>query len=242
MISSPAEPGGNMTTTHPDDFDPRTPIVSAWTPPSSWYVDPAFLEREKTNVFFNHWQFVGRTDLLPAAGSYFSGCFLGEPYVVVRNASGEIKAFRNVCRHHAAQVAQGEGVAEELVCPYHGWTYDFDGRLKSAPRLGKIEGFDPDLFGLPPLRVETWGPLVFVHFAEPDRDLFADLAPLRERLDAWRFSELQFVARRTYDLACNWKVYVDNYLDGGYHVPGLHGGLAGQLDLEGYRTELFERF
>jgi len=222
-------------------FDPAIPIESAWTPPASWYREPAILALERTAVFRDGWQAVGRTDQVKAPGDYFTGCILDLPYVVVRDDAGTLRAFHNVCRHHAAEVCSGEGRLDELSCPYHGWTYRLDGRLTRAPRLGRSDVFDRDRFSLKPAAVAAWGPLVFVCLGDDPPALEPPLAELKRRLDAMGTGNLTFVARRSYDLRCNWKVYVDNYLDGGYHVAVLHQALAGQLDLDTYLTEIFDR-
>jgi len=222
-------------------FDPTLPIEKAWTPPASWYRDAAFLEREREQVFNRSWQAVGRVDQVRRPGDYFTGCLLGEPYLVVRDGEGTLRAFHNVCRHHAAQVCQGEGSLEALVCNYHGWTYALDGKLLKAPRLGKSEIFSRESFSLNPVAVEAWGPWIFLHLGGEPQPLVAELGDLQARLEATAYSQLKFAARRTYEMECNWKVYIDNYLDGGYHVSSLHRALAGQLDLKSYRTELFKR-
>lgn len=220
------------------DFDPRIPIEEASTPPSSWYVDPLFYRRERREVFRRTWQAVARLDQLRQAGDYVSGTFCDEPYIVLRDGDGELRAFFNVCRHHATCLVEGEGRAEQLVCPYHGWTYDLDGRLRKAPRLGGVRQFDRQAHGLIPLDVGSWGPLVFVRIERDGPSLEEELRPLEGRVDC---SGLRFVARKSWEIACNWKVFVDNYLDGGYHVSYLHKGLAGQLDLASYRTEIIDR-
>ncbi|GMU57430.1 MAG: diguanylate cyclase [Candidatus Xenobia bacterium] len=219
----------------PLDFDPEIPVDSAWTPPARWYRDPAFFEQEKA-IFHSTWQAVARLDQLSEPGSFVASEVAGEPVVVTRDAEGNLHALSNVCRHHAACVAEGQGQAQELTCPYHGWRYQLDGRLKSAPRLGPAKDFERSAFSLPRFQVETWGPLVFVHLGRPERSLADELRPLKLR----RLDELFFVARRSWEIGCNWKVYVDNYLDGGYHVSHLHHDLAAKLDLEGYKTELFD--
>ncbi len=222
---------------HPDldRFDPSLPIERSRTPPASWYCDPALFDLERRTVFRRTWQGVGPLERLAGPGDYLSGEIVGEPFVVVRGADSELRAFFNVCRHHASCIVHGEGNVEQFVCPYHGWTYDLDGRLRKAPRLGGVRGFDRDSAGLVPLEVAAWGPLAFVRLASGSEPLAELLRPLDGRVEA---AGLRFTARRTYEIACNWKVYVDNYLDGGYHVDHLHKGLASQLDLESYRTEI----
>jgi choline monooxygenase len=223
-------------------FDPGLALEAAWLPPSSWYNDARFHDLERDTVFRNNWLIAGRADQVQAAGDYVAGMITGEPYVIVRNAEGKLNAFFNVCRHHAAQVMSGAGCTESLVCPYHGWTYGLDGRLLRAPELGAVQDFDRAKFGLVPMSVESWCGLLFISMAKSPSPLAPGLSELAARLRTMDVDRLQFVARRSYRLACNWKVYVDNYLDGGYHVSYLHRGLAAQLDLDSYRTEVFERY
>ena len=223
-------------------FDPAVPLEAAWLPPKSWYNDARFFDLERDTVFRNNWLIAARSDQFAKAGDFVAGAIAGEPYVVVRGEDGTLRAFYNVCRHHAAQVAVGAGCADSLVCPYHGWTYALDGRLLRAPELGAVKDFDREQFGLVPMRVGEWSGLVFISMAGEPRPLAADLTEVGARLRDMAVDKLRFVARRKYTLACNWKVYVDNYLDGGYHVSYLHKGLAGQLDLDSYQTEIFERY
>jgi choline monooxygenase len=222
-------------------FDPSLPIERAWTPPASWYRGSDFLALERERVFGRSWQAVARLDQVARPGDYVAGCLADLPYVVLRDESGTLRAFHNVCRHHAAQVCEGSGTVTELTCPYHGWTYRLDGRLTRAPHLGRNDVFDRDRFSLKPAAVAAWDPLVFIHLGDDPAPLEPQLAPLASRLQAQNTAALKFVARRSYQLRCNWKVYVDNYLDGGYHVSVLHRALAGQLDLDTYKTEIFDR-
>jgi choline monooxygenase len=206
-----------------DCFDPTLPIEDAWLPPSSWYTEPGIFEVERDTVFKNSWLIAARDDQLESPGDFVAGRVANEPYVVVHGEDEKLRAFCNVCRHQAAQVMISEGSADELVCPYHGWTYGLDGRLVRAPELGGVRDFDRECFGLTPMHVAEWGPFVFVSMAESPRPLIDDLTELYARLHNMNIRGLRFVERRTYTLQCNWKVYVDK-------------------GLSSYRTEVFDRF
>jgi choline monooxygenase len=223
-------------------FRDELPIEAASTPPASWYTHPALLARESETVFRRSWQYACPTQLVAEPGSYVRVDVLGDSFVVLRDRRGVLRALSNVCRHHAAQLLEGSGCVEALVCPYHGWTYELDGSLRSAPNMGAQKDFDRRRFRLPEVPVEVWGPLVFLHPGEPARTVADELAPLAKMLAEFGTTELRHAHRRRYPIQCNWKVFCDNYLDGGYHVAHLHKGLAGQLEMAAYRTELFERF
>jgi choline monooxygenase len=223
-------------------FDPAVPIERAWTPPSSWYTDPEIYELERRTVFRSSWQPVARVAELPERGSYLAGCMVGEPWLVVRDAEGELRAFYNTCRHKGREVVTGSGRAEQLTCGYHAWTYDLDGRLRKAPQMAGIEDFDRNAMSLVPLSLTTWGPWRFVS-RDPNAPSLASQVPELDRaLGDSGWSALRYVGAKSWTLACNWKVYVDNFLDGGYHVPHMHPTLDAQLDMDAYRTEIFERF
>jgi choline monooxygenase len=146
--------------------------------------------------------------------------------------------FFNVCRHRAAcVVTEPEGKAGRLRCRYHGWTYDLSGHLVGTPEFENVVDFRKDQNGLVPIAVDTWGPFVFVNLSESPHRLSEAMAPLPEM--AGPLTRFQFVERRSYELGCNWKVFVDNYLDGGYHVNTVHLSLAGVLEYAEYKTECF---
>jgi choline monooxygenase len=215
---------------------------SAHTPPASWYTHPEFFARD-AKLLKAHWQPVGHLGMVAAPGAFFSGDFLGEPYLVVRGADGELRAFFNVCRHHATCLVEGKGeICEGFVCPYHGWAYDLDGGLKRAPHMAGVKNFNKAEMGLKPIPLRLFGPLILLNFSGSGEELPADWKSLEDRMAATGWEKLQFVERKSYEIRCNWKVYVDNYLDGGYHVSHLHKGLAGQLNLEGYKIENFANY
>ena len=229
------------------DFDAALPLSRARTIPSRWYRDPEVLAVERAHVFGGAWQYVARLDQLTKPGSYVTAEVGGEPVVVVRDEKGQLRAMSNVCRHRAAVIMrEPEGCAERLRCRYHAWTYDLTGKLRGLPEFDGVEEFCKEEQGLPAHRVATWGPHVWVALdgaaAAPNGAAtgFAEaLAPMPERLATEAIDSLKFVERREYTLRCNWKVFVDNYLDGGYHVNTVHPGLAGVLDYKEYKTEIF---
>ncbi len=220
-------------------FDPSLPLERAHTIPASWYLGPDVYDAEVRAVFANTWQAIGRTDQVAEPGSYFTADLVGEPILVVRDGEGALRAFSNVCRHRAARVmCEEQGKATRLRCRYHGWTYDLSGRLRGTPEFDGVADFCREDHGLPPLNVTTWGPIVWVHLGASPPPLEEQIGPLMERTKGLGMEQLHFVARRDYKLACNWKVFVDNYLDGGYHVNTIHPGLAGVLDYSKYRSEI----
>ncbi|MDP6942514.1 MAG: SRPBCC family protein [Myxococcota bacterium] len=221
-------------------FDPHTPIAEAATPPSSWYTTPEMLALERRSVFRTRWVAVGRAADVATPGQYVSGSLLGEPYVIVRDQEGVLHAFDNVCRHHATTLVRGRGCVERFQCPYHGWTYDLDGRLTSAPRMAGVAAFNRDAMGLLTRHAATWGPILFLFLGEDPPDLAAQMAPLTQRLEVDTWAELTWSGEEQHPVESNWKVYVDNYLDGGYHVPTLHQGLTADIEMSTYTLELFD--
>lgn len=226
-----------------DLYDAKAPLEEAWTLPAAWYLDERIEDLEREQVFGRNWIAVGREDQVATVGGFFTVELAGEPLVVVRGSDGELRAFYNVCRHHAAAVMSAPcGVAKHLRCPYHGWTYWLDGSLKGAPEFAGVRNFDRAQNGLVPVRVAAWEQFVFVSLAEGTPALETFLGDLPARIAPLSLGKIHFFERRTYTLACNWKVYVDNYLDGGYHVPHLHKGLNSVLNYKEYKIENGEHY
>jgi len=220
-------------------YDPTLPLEEAHTLPAACYTDPRVFELEQATTFSRSWQLVARADQVAEPGRYVTAEVAGEPVVVVRGADGLLRAFFNVCRHHAAAVmTEPEGSAPHLRCPYHGWTYGLDGALRGTPDFGGVCNFDKGKSGLQPVDVDEWEGFVLVRL-ERGGQRFAELmgAQLVGEISRLELGTLSFMERRRYTLECNWKVFVDNYLDGGYHVPHLHQGLDSVLDYKAYTIE-----
>ncbi|HEX6649785.1 MAG TPA: aromatic ring-hydroxylating dioxygenase subunit alpha [Pyrinomonadaceae bacterium] len=223
-----------------DQYDPQAALDHASTIPSSWYTDRDFYELELKTVFSRSWQLAARVDQVAEPGQYVTSDIAGEPVVIVRGNDGVLRGFFNVCRHHAAAVmTEPEGKAAQLRCPYHGWTYSLEGELKGTPDFSSVCNFDRANNGLAPLDLAEWENWIFVKLDRSQRssivdflgdELVNEIAPLELR-------DLHWFERRHYSFDCNWKVFVDNYLDGGYHVPYLHKGLDSVLDYSNYMIE-----
>jgi len=224
-------------------YNPADPLERAWTIPAPWYFDTRIETLECESVFAANWQVVGRLDQIKEPGQFFTIDVNEEPLLIVRSDDGKLRGFFNVCRHHAAAVEpQPAGCAKQFRCPYHGWTYGNDGALKGMVEFEGVCNFDRKDNGLVPVRVDTWENFVFVNLddkAAPLQDFLGKVPLLVAPLKITE--KLHYFDRRVYTLKCNWKVYVDNYLDGGYHVPHAHKGLSSVVEYTKYTIENFER-
>ncbi|GJL95873.1 MAG: hypothetical protein DHS20C05_22780 [Hyphococcus sp.] len=216
------------------DQDTAKPVLAL--EPSA-YCDAGAYERERDAIFKKSWRLVGHENMAPNSGDYFSDSLAGVPIVVVRQEDGTLKGHHNICRHRAGPlVADSKGhCGKELTCKYHGWRYALDGRLKSARDFGAVEGFDPRDYVLTPVTIGTWRGFVFATLNERP-------APIADEMQAvgedWPDQTVApFAFQRSHNIACNWKTYVENYLEG-YHVPDVHPGLDKEVDSSAYRVEM----
>ena len=227
-----------------ESYDASAPLEKALTIPASWYTDQRIYDLEFQTVFTDSWQMVCRLDQVGSAGQYVTTDIAGEPVVVVRGNDGVVRCFFNVCRHHAAAVmTEPAGTAPHLRCPYHGWTYSLEGELKGTPDFAGVCDFDKSANNLVPTSTAIWENWVFVNL-NSRTDSFENFltSSLIEEIRPLDLHNLHWVERRHYSFDCNWKVFVDNYLDGGYHVPHLHKGLDSVLDYSNYTIENGGRF
>jgi choline monooxygenase len=238
-----------------NSYDPSAPLERASTIPAPWYTDEHVFELEQRTVFSLSWQVAARVDQLRKLGDYVTTDIGNEPVVVVCGSDNQIRAFFNVCRHHAAAVmTEPHGNAPQMRCPYHGWTYSLEGELKGTPDFSGVCDFDRAGNGLIPVEVAVWqnwvlvrtkngelngtqaaGPMSTPEACVPFEDWLG--AQLVNEIGALGLGKLHWFERRKYIIDCNWKVFVDNYLDGGYHVPHLHKGLDSVLDYSNYTIE-----
>lgn len=214
--------GSGQALTYAAEANFATETLPGWT-----YCDPAFLALEKEHLFLANWQIVCHASEVRMPGDYATLEFMGERALVLRGADGRLRAFYNVCRHRAAAVLSGEtGRCEGAIrCPYHGWTYDLEGRLKAVPAEGSFPKLDKDALGLRPIEIEEFLGFVFVRFRASGPTAAERLAPYAEELRLHRLEEMEpFGGHWRRDLEVDWKNVMDNYLEG-YHVPAGHPGL-----------------
>jgi choline monooxygenase len=227
-----------------DSYDPDRPLERALTIPASWYLDENLHQLELQTVFARSWQLAGRNDQVDSPGQYITTEIAGSPVVAVRGSDNVLRGFFNVCRHHAATVMTApEGTTGYLRCPYHGWTYSLEGSLKGTPDFSDVCDFDRAANGLIPVEIAAWEKWFFVRTSGGGPSLQDALGEeLMNQIRTLDLGNLHWMERRHYTFDCNWKVFIDNYLDGGYHVPHLHKGLDSVLDYGKYTVTNGERF
>ena len=208
-------------------------LARGYTLPADWYTDPAVMHLERTRIFARTWQYVGRTEQVAQPGDFFASRVGHVPAAIVRDGDGVLRGHVNVCRHRGHEVVSGEGNRRTLQCPYHAWTYGLDGCLRNAPRADREPDFPWEELSLVPLKVDSWGPFVFAN-ADLDAPALADVlgelpsivAEAGVEIDA-----LEFHRRREWELAANWKVAIENYLEC-YHCPVAHPGFSAMIDVD----------
>jgi choline monooxygenase len=217
------------------------PGVSPALPPHL-YREPEVLEHEQRRIFARTWQLVGHESQLPSGGSYVTSKAGAEPVLVLRDHDGSLRAFRNVCRHRGSRLLSGSGDCGKAIrCRYHGWTYRFDGELIGVPEGRSIPGLDKSALGLFPARVEVLCGLVFVNLDIHTTALADQVAGLTERLERYGLERLRPKVESVSSQPANWKIVVDNYLEG-YHVPIAHPGLMRLVDYKRYEVELHDNW
>lgn len=215
------------------------PLEQAETIPSSWYTDSRFHAFEQEAILLRSWQYACHESQMPNPGDFVTTTVAENPVVIVRGKDGVVRAFYNVCRHRGGPLAMEErGSGTMFKCKYHGWTYQLDGMLRGVPSFDRCELFDKKDYGLVPISVETWSGIIFASLADPPVPLGTLLHGIAERIAPMSLDKLKFYRRVNYDVECNWKVYVDNYLEG-YHIPLVHPELCKVLDYNSYVTEIY---
>ncbi len=214
-------------------------IRRARTLPGAWYRDPALFERIRERVFARSWQLVDGAERAGAPGSLLPFSFLSpcveEPLLLARDAGGTLRGLSNVCTHRGNLLCTEPSIAQGLRCRYHGRRFGLDGRFLGMPEFEGVSGFPSPADDLPRVQLGELPPLLFAAL-DPAFAFDEMTAPVRERMPSGLVPDP--AGSRSYEVAANWTLYCDNYLEG-FHVPFVHPDLAGTIDYASYRTELF---
>ena len=218
-----------------DLFDPslyrevRQPYLEAMTLPPWCYTSDDFFEREVERIFLHTWNFAGREDELPNPGDYLVLEMFGESVIIVRSESGQVNAFVNSCTHRGTRILEGKGHCRAMICPYHGWTFDHDGKLKGARGMDKTLNFELGEHGLTAVRLETWDGFMFINFDDNAECLTDHLGDITETFASYNFGDMACVRRKVYNLDCNWKIFMENAMED-YHTAVVHKASIGLQD------------
>ncbi len=199
----------------------RLPLAQAETLPRWCYTSAEFADAEVREIFRKTWNFVGRVDEVPSSGAYFTVDLFGESIIVVRDRANGIHAFANTCRHRGTRLVNGTGRCSAFACPYHSWTYALSGELIGAPGMEGVAGFAKADYGLIPVRLETWGGFMFVNLDRNGKPLLEHLGNAVDTFAPYNFENMVVTRKKEYDLACNWKIYVENAMED-YHTATVH--------------------
>lgn len=204
------------------------------------YRDADWYQRERVSVWSDQWLMFCSESEVASDGSYVAADIADFPVLVARRPGGDLVGFLNVCPHRAGPILwPGSGVTGNLVCRYHGWAFNWRGDLVSARDFGESTELCPEQRILTSVDVATWCGMVFVRIRRGETDLFSDLGGLPEIVGRFPVDRFRFVRRMVRTLECNWKTYVDNYLEG-YHVQLIHPSLTRALDMRTYRVSVPE--
>lgn len=204
------------------------------------YIDPLAFETDKQKIFYRTWQCVGHVSEVAERGAFLTFKVVDEEILVVRGDDSVLRAFFNVCRHRGHPVAEGSGNRRTLVCGYHGWTYELDGKFRAAPQANPDDLRQCEGLRLRAVQLEVFCGFVFVNLDGAARALAPTLAGLADEFGSFHAdpTKLRFVCETAIEHDCNWKISVDNYNEC-YHCPNVHATslVKGVLALEGYTVE-----
>jgi len=232
--AQPAVEGGPAVPAAPE----RAPLGPALEP--NLYIEPEIVRLEQEAIFERTWQLAGHVADLSEPGSYLTTDIVDQPVLVVRDHDGEIRAFRNVCRHRGSRLLSGSGSCGKAIrCLYHGWTYRLDGRLIGVPEGREIADLDKSRLGLHQVRAEVFCGLIFVNLDPGAEPLGERLGGLAERLARYDLPALRRFGRGGTTQPANWKLVVENYIEG-YHIPIAHPSLMRLLDYQRYDVEVHD--
>ncbi len=210
------------------------------TLPSSWYLNEDIFTLEREHIFLKEWLSVGRDEDWANNGDSKTIDIMGESIIIVRNHEGQLRAFYNVCVHRGARICKSDddlgpdrlplkgGVikGKHIMCPYHSWTYDLNGKLLAAPNMTEEMGFEKDKIHLHPVLIDTWGGFVFINLSPETAPPFEHhIKFVKETYSNYPLADLRVAKTIHYEIDCNWKVICENYNEC-YHCGPVHPELC----------------
>ena len=211
--------------------------------PARFYTSTETYELEKEAIFYRTWHYSGHVSQVAGQGSYFTTAIHEQNIFVARGRDDELRAFYNVCAHRGHELVQGAGKKNVITCPYHAWAFDFEGNLVSARNSENVAGFNKCDFALKQIRLEVFCGMIMVNL-DPDAVSFAEqFKGLEDEIRHYMSSvdTLAFAQRDTFDVASNWKILVDNFLEC-YHCAPAHKDFVDLVDMNSYRTITHKRY
>ncbi|HJU69210.1 MAG TPA: aromatic ring-hydroxylating dioxygenase subunit alpha [Gemmatimonadaceae bacterium] len=202
-------------------------VQGARTMPQRYYIGDDVFALEQDRIFARSWLCVGRADELPAPGAYKLQAIGADNVIILREKSGSLCAFHNVCRHRGTRLCEAERgtLRETIQCPYHAWTYALDGRLIGAPHMQEVAGFDKKEYSLFSVALQEWEGFIFINMAPSPEPFEKVYAPLLGRFTRFNLAGLKVARRIEYTVKSNWKLVLQNYNEC-LHCPTIHPQLS----------------
>lgn len=210
----------------------RRPLREAETLPPECYISEEFYRHEVSNIFMKCWNCIGREDYIKNPGEYFTQSLVGISLIIMRGEDKKIRAFVNSCRHRGTKLLESKGQCREVACPYHGWTYNLDGSLRSFNAMQEAKNLKPEDFGLVEVKCDTWSSFIFVNFDPDSISLKQYIGRLGDHTDSCCWEDMVTVGHRETVIKTNWKSYVENSMEP-IHLPLVHKKSIGHVFASG---------
>ena len=216
---------------------------NSYTLPARFYINHDLYELEKNAIFYKSWHYAGHVSQVNEQRSFFTTTIHDQNIFVAKGQDDQIRAFYNVCAHRGHELLEGAGKRNVITCPYHAWSFDFSGNLISARNSENVTNFDKCDFSLKEVSLEIFCGLIMINLDEkaiPFKKQFQGLEDeIRHYLPS--VDSLEFAQRDTFDVACNWKILIDNFLEC-YHCAPAHKDFVDLVDMDSYRTITHKRY
>ena len=218
----------------------ETLIKGARTLPRKFYIEPENLNQEFKKIFHNNWICIGRSSDLSIKGQYITIQIGNESVIILKSEKDKTRAFYNVCRHRGTRICnKNEGKFSKTVqCPYHGWTYDLNGKLIGSPHMEEAKDFNKIDYPLFPIKTKIWQGFLFINLSENTTNFNETFEPINNFLHSWDLNNLIVLDKKRYSVNCNWKLIIQNYCEC-YHCPMIHPQLAEIHNYMGGRNNLY---